>query len=96
MAYADTVVAPTACLRADLIGEDDKFSLLQRYGFASGLPARPLLDEQELSSFKIGTRSAEHAGCLQGKGEIAVDILVQARNRPRGSRASTVWDAPAH
>jgi hypothetical protein len=58
--------------------EDDDLALLGGDCLGSRLGPRPLLDQQEVAARVIDAPPAQEARELQGKDDVAVDVLVQA------------------
>ena len=78
MAYFDAIVSPRARDRPHLIRKNDELTLLEHHRLAPRLPARALLDEQKFTAFEIHSWAAQQSRSLEWKGELAVDVPVQA------------------
>src|SRR5262250_364815 len=72
------VPAARAARRSVSGGEDDHLTLLGGDRLAPRLRARPLLDEEEVAALVIHAPTAEERGDLERKGDVAVEVLVQA------------------
>jgi hypothetical protein len=59
-------------------GEDDGFALMKLNDGDAGLHAGALLGEDELAAGEVVRGVAEQEGYLQGKDELAVEVLVEA------------------
>src|SRR5215471_19979491 len=59
-------------------GEDDHLALLEMHDAPARLGARSLLHEEELASREVLAGLAQEHGELEGKDDVAVEILVQA------------------
>ena len=58
--------------------EIDGLALPKRHHLGPALHPRPLLAEDELAAGEIVARLGQEDGHLQGKGKLAVEVLVQA------------------
>src|SRR5436309_1553845 len=78
VAHGDAMPAAVAARRPLARGEDHQLTLLGGDRLAARLRARPLLDQQEVATLVVDAPAAQEAGDLQWKGDVAVQILVQA------------------
>src|SRR5207249_2476614 len=78
VAHGHAVGAARAHHRPVAVREDDRLAALEDDDLGARLRARPLLDEQELAARVVRAAAGEHAGELEGKGERAVEVLMQA------------------
>src|SRR5215831_441209 len=78
VAHGAPIHAPGALAGSVARREDDDLAPLGGDRLAPRLGPRPLLDQQEVAARVIDTPPAQEARELQGKDDIAVDILVQA------------------
>src|SRR5437870_8241841 len=78
MAERDPVGSALAANRAMVDGEDHRLAPAQRHDLASGLRARPLLDQQELAAREVDARATQQHRHLQRKHQVTVDVLVEA------------------
>src|SRR6185436_20702310 len=77
VAHGGAIPAAGALDRAVPGREDQDLALLGGDRLTARLGARPLLHQQELAALVVGA-PAQEAGELQGKDDVAVDVLVQA------------------
>src|SRR5437667_2146493 len=76
--HGGAVGAPRPRHRPVAVREDDRFPALEDDDLGARLRARPLLDEEYLATRVVHAPAGEHAGELEGEGERAVEVLVQA------------------
>src|SRR5262245_11129179 len=77
VAHGAPVDAPRAHDRPVARREDDDLTLLGGDGLAPRLGPRALLDQQEVAARVVDAPPAQEARDLQGKHDVAVDVLVQ-------------------
>src|SRR5713226_2614940 len=78
MPHLRTVIPPRTGGGPVASSEDDDLPLLRGDGFTTGLGARSLLDQQELTAGVIAVASAKKACKLEREHHLAVQILMQA------------------
>src|SRR6185503_15652863 len=69
---------PSTGNRPPSIRKNDELALLNCHRFAARLPSRALLGEQKLAPGIVSTQPVQYACGLQGKRNVAVQVLVQA------------------
>jgi len=77
VAQIDAVVATRTLHGPVARGEDDRLALIGKDNLRLGLCTGLLLDEDELSSFPIAALLPEQEHHLQGKANLAVEILMK-------------------
>ena len=83
VAHVDTIAALASLDRPVMDGKGDRVSLLERDNFDPALHAGALLCQHELSTGKVTSGLREQDCHLDGKGELAIEILMQAIEIPR-------------
>src|SRR3989441_1362115 len=78
VAHGGAVVSARAFDGTLAHGKDDDLALLECDRLAARLLARSLLDEKKIAARVVGAAPAQDTGELQGEGDLAVQILVQA------------------
>ena len=78
VAQIDAINAFRPLHRAVMHGEEDAVALAERHHFRAALHARPPLGQHEFAAAEIAPRRREQDRDLQRKGELAVEILMQA------------------
>src|SRR6185312_4840221 len=77
MAHASAVIAALARHRPFINSKQHGIALQQRHNLRSRLHARALLGQDELAALEVMARLAQQNRHLDGKGDVAIEVLVQ-------------------
>src|SRR5262245_45448661 len=78
MTHLQAVITPGPDSRPLAGGKDDDPALLGRDRLSTRLRPWPLLDKEELAAGIIDLTPTQETGQLQGKGDLPVEVLMQA------------------